>query len=139
MNDDERVELTFAEALPLLEVFQDHVHTFVGGGGMMIGADWHVEDIRKKVENGATLELTGPFARGMKHGIALMDGKRMIALATDEDALKAFEEVSTFGEADPVLDESQKSYNLEGLSWALEQAGFTHRSARKTTVKSPTT
>ena len=47
----------------------DSVHTFYNPGFGLIGADWGKEDITDKLRRSDIIELTGPAARGMNHGI----------------------------------------------------------------------
>lgn len=47
----------------------DSVHTFYNPGFGLVGADWSKEDITDKLRSSDIIELTGPSARGMRHGI----------------------------------------------------------------------
>lgn len=47
----------------------DTVHTFYNPGFGLVGADWSKEDITDKLRRSDIIELTGPAARGMEHGI----------------------------------------------------------------------
>lgn len=81
---DERVRLTVEQAMALLDVKDGRVHTFLNpGAGMLVGADWTVEQVRTCFEdNGA--ELSGEAATNMKHGLASRDQGRWVFFATRE-------------------------------------------------------
>lgn len=68
---DERVILTFEQAEPLL-VPGESVHCFLNPQrGMMIGADWDRDDVLEVMRVAKRIEVTGPVAQEMKHGLAV--------------------------------------------------------------------
>lgn len=82
MNDNERKVLTRTEADAMLKE-GDRVHTFSGGGGLLMGCDVSREQILKLADNGA-VELAGPTATAMKHGIAYRDEGKWYFAETKE-------------------------------------------------------
>ena len=64
-----RRELTKKEAIGLLPEGES-VHTFVTGG-FLVGADWSRDDVIEKINEAEKVELSGPFARGMGHGMVI--------------------------------------------------------------------
>lgn len=85
--------LTCEEAVSLLPD-GEYIHTFVSGG-ILIGADWSREDILDKLQK-STIELSGPSARGLGHGICAYtkDGEKLkgvLFIETDEEKLAKFE------------------------------------------------
>ena len=66
----ERRFLTADEAISLLPD-GDEIHTTIQKGMMFIGADWSREDIIDKIQKSERIEITGPNARAMGHGLAL--------------------------------------------------------------------
>ena len=84
MTDEERVVLTTEEAFERLQVHHGSIHTFITPlpGGMVIGADWSVDDIRELIdEYGA--ELAGPDATAFGHGVVVIrPGRNPIFLET---------------------------------------------------------
>lgn len=77
MSDtDERVRLTFDEAVAMLPDGDD-IHTFRQAAvGTLIGADWPRADILEHIaKHGA--ELSGEHATRMKHGICVLEGGRV--------------------------------------------------------------
>ena len=75
----------------------DSVHTFYNPGLGLIGADWSKEDITEKLRGSDIIELTGPGARGMSHGICAYgkDTKyqsEILFIETDEIRLAALEQ-----------------------------------------------
>lgn len=74
----------------------DTVHTFYNPGFGLIGADWSKEDITDKLRGIDIIELTGPGARGMSHGICAYnkDAKYqsdILFIETDEARLTTLE------------------------------------------------
>lgn len=74
----------------------DSVHTFYNPGFGLIGADWSKADITDKLHNSDIIELTGPGARGMGHGICAYnkDAKYqsdILFIETDEARVSALE------------------------------------------------
>lgn len=51
----------------------DSIHTFYNPGFGLVGADWSRADLLEKLEKSDILELTGPAARGMGHGLCAYD------------------------------------------------------------------
>jgi hypothetical protein len=67
--DDIRL-LTYDEAVALLPD-GDSIHTFLDGGTALIGADWDRSAILTLLrEAGHEIEVTGPAAQSMGHGLA---------------------------------------------------------------------
>jgi len=79
-NDDERVPLTYEQALAMLPA-GERIHTFRAGGNLLLGADWPRESLYAVIrEFGA--ELSGPSATGMGHGIAVIDRVGVLFIET---------------------------------------------------------
>ena len=75
----------------------DTVHTFYNPGFGLVVADWSKEDITDKFRSSDIIELTGPAARGMGHGICVYNKDTkwqsdILFVETDEDRLAALEE-----------------------------------------------
>lgn len=66
-ESDERVFLTYEEAEAMLPD-GDTIHTFAGGGMMLIGADWDRKSVLELFKTGKP-ELAGEMATSMGHGI----------------------------------------------------------------------
>jgi hypothetical protein len=87
----ERVQFSADEAMERLEIIQydqgdglqPHVHTFRVAGGMMLGAHWGAEDLRKAIEKHG-VELAGPEATAMRHGLVMVDETGPVFLETRE-------------------------------------------------------
>jgi|APSaa5957512576_1039674.scaffolds.fasta_scaffold177870_2 hypothetical protein len=77
--------LTLEQALSVLPD-GEYIHTFRGGGTMMLGANWPRKAITEALEGADAIMLTGPVARSMKHGMCI-DDCGMLAIATDADKL----------------------------------------------------
>ena len=74
----------------------DSVHTFYNSEFGLIGADWGKEDITEKLRRSDIIDLTGPGARGMGHGICAYnkDAKYqsdVLFIETDEARVSALE------------------------------------------------
>lgn len=84
----------------------DTIHTFYNPGLGLIGADWSKADIIDKLRNSDTIELTGPGARGMGHGMGAYskDAKYqsdILFIETDETRVCALEqEIEAMQDAD---------------------------------------
>lgn len=75
----------------------DSVHTFYNPGFGLVGADWSKEEIVDKLRNSDRIELTGPMARNMGHGICAYskDAKYqsdILFIETDEARVSRLEE-----------------------------------------------
>ena len=87
--------LTVAQAESILPD-KDFIHTFYDGP-CLVGADWERKDILDKLKKSDKLELTGPAARGMGHGLCAYDNKtkfqsQILFIETDEEKLMTLEE-----------------------------------------------
>ena len=91
----ERRFINADEAISLLPD-GDEIHTTIQKGMMFIGADWSREDIIDKIQKSGRIEITGPHARAMGHGLALF-GKNakyqsdILFVETDKAKLDAFD------------------------------------------------
>ena len=69
-SNDEPQPLSYDEAVALLPD-GDTVHTFLSSSVALIGADWSRADILALLrEAGHEIEVTGPAAQSMGHGLA---------------------------------------------------------------------
>ena len=90
-----KVYITTEQAISVLPD-GDSVHTFYNPGFGLVGADWSKEDITDKLRSSDIIELTGPAARGMGHGICVYNKDTkwqsdILFVETDEDRLVALE------------------------------------------------
>lgn len=77
----DRVFITFDEAVELL-LDGEYVHTFRNSApGVMIGADWERKKLLELMKK-SKIEIAGPAAAAMKHGIALFDDQGPLFIAT---------------------------------------------------------
>lgn len=83
MSKEERTVVPFEEAEKMLPD-GDRVHTFRQAGPMLIGADWDKEELLEHIKDFEILE-TGPAARGMNHGIAIIDKNGPLFIATKRE------------------------------------------------------
>ena len=75
MADGHRVQLSYEDAVAMLPD-GEQVHTILGGGLALIGADWDREHVLGLLLTG-TPELSGEQATAMGHGlVAFRDGDR---------------------------------------------------------------
>jgi hypothetical protein len=93
MNTENKRYLTYDEAVWLLPD-EDEIHTFVSEP-FLIGADWSRKDILDKLKK-STIELSGPGASAMGHGIAAytVDGKSykgLLFIETNAEKLAEFQ------------------------------------------------
>lgn len=70
-GDDEKVALSFGEAVAMLPE-SDRVHTFRGGGMILVGCDWDRDDILELFRKYEP-KLSGPTATSMGYGIVIID------------------------------------------------------------------
>lgn len=76
---EQRVYLTPEQAIAMLPD-GEYVHTFRGGGGMMVGCDMQRERIEAAIRETKERELSGPMATAMGHGLVILnDGRLFIA------------------------------------------------------------
>lgn len=90
-----KIYLTAEQAISILPD-SDSVHTFYNPGFGLIGADWSKADITDKLQNSDIIELTGPGARGMGHGICAYNKtakyqNEILFVETDETKLSELE------------------------------------------------
>lgn len=99
---------TYITAEQAISVLPDgeSIHTFYNPRFGLVGADWDKADITDKLHSSDVIELTGPAARGMGHGMCVYskDTKYqsdILFIETDEVRLSALEkELETLHEAD---------------------------------------
>ena len=92
----EKRMLTAEEAISILPD-SDEIHTQIQKGMMFIGADWSREDIIDKIHKSEIREITGPFARGMGHGLVLYNKNAkyqsdLLFVETDKERLDALDQ-----------------------------------------------
>jgi hypothetical protein len=81
-KQNNRHKLSLSEAEAMLPEGDD-IHTFRGGGAMLIGADWRRKQILCAIEKHGA-ELSGPTATAMRHGLVLFDDRGALFIATRE-------------------------------------------------------
>lgn len=82
VTDKDRVPLTFDEAVAMLPD-GDSIHTFMGGGMVLIGADWDRKDILELLQIGKP-ELSGENACNLGHGMVAWLRGRPLFIETKE-------------------------------------------------------
>lgn len=94
MNKDmDKGKLTPTEAKELLSTHLEgkkkRIHTFDGFGGIIMGCDIDLSEIKKKFKRAEYIGLAGANMTGMGHGVAIQEkGKGFLFLSTDENKLK---------------------------------------------------
>jgi len=84
---NERVIVSIAQAMEMLDIKTHEdgrttVHTFVTPGmGVLLGADWDLEDVAESMRKNP-VELAGPQAVALGHGLVLEEPERPVFLAT---------------------------------------------------------
>lgn len=91
-----KIYITTEQAISVLPD-GDTVHTFYNPGFGLVGADWSKEDITDKLRKSDIIELTGPAARGMGHGICAYNKDTkcqsdILFVETDEERLAVLEQ-----------------------------------------------
>lgn len=92
----ERRYLSVEEAVSIIPDGEE-IHTQIQKGMMFIGADWSREDIIDKIKRSEVREISGPFARGMNHGLVLYNRNAkyqsdLLFVETDKAKLDAFDQ-----------------------------------------------
>jgi len=72
MSKDERVFVSYEQALKMLKPKGD-IHTFRSGPGILIGAHWSRKDLKAALKAAKEIEVTGPQAQALNHGLAIFD------------------------------------------------------------------
>jgi len=90
-----KIYITTEQAISVLPD-GDTVHTFYNPGFGLVGADWSKEDITDKLRRSDIIELTGPVARGMGHGMCVYNKDTkwqsdILFVETDEERVAALE------------------------------------------------
>jgi hypothetical protein len=90
----DKAQLTPKEAETLIAVHLEgktkRVHTFSGGGGILMGCDIDLSDLKKRFKTAEYIGLAGINMTGMGHGIAIQEkGKGYLFLETDKKKLDA--------------------------------------------------
>lgn len=90
-----KIYLTAEQAISILPD-SDSVHTFCNPGFGLIGADWSKAEITDTLQNSDIIELTGPGARDMGHGICAYNKSakyqdEILFFETDETKLSELE------------------------------------------------
>lgn len=75
MSDEERIILTVDEAIAMLPE-EESIHTFLQGGGILLGADWSAEEVRESLRQSIRIELSGHTATSMGHGLVFWRGPK---------------------------------------------------------------
>jgi len=70
--DDDKELITLEEAIKRLPA-GDTVHTFRQGGLCLIGADHERDRLIEAMRTAPEIEVTGPAAQAMNHGLAIRD------------------------------------------------------------------
>jgi hypothetical protein len=78
----ERVTLTVEEAIAMLAE-GEIVHTFRGGNGIILGADWNRADVLRAICETDRRELSGELATAMKHGLCINSGGPLFIATRD--------------------------------------------------------
>lgn len=78
---DGREIVPLDEALAMLPG-GDEIHTFRGGGGIMIGADWPRDNLIEAMKSAKEIEFSGPMAASMGHKLCFKDEHGFVFVQT---------------------------------------------------------
>jgi hypothetical protein len=81
MNDDQPEFVSYDDAVTMLPD-GDTIHTFRGGGMILIGADWSRADLLDALRAAPAIRPAGEMARSMKHGLAAVVGDSWLFIET---------------------------------------------------------
>lgn len=82
MSDDKRITISFDEAVKRLPEGQ-HIHTFRESlGGVLLGADHNREPLIASMRKAKVIDVTGPAAQAMGHGLAIQDDYGVLFIET---------------------------------------------------------
>lgn len=91
MSSEDRVHLTVEQALSVLTGNGD-VHTFRNVPGVLIGADWRREAIKRAIHDAKAREVGGAQCRAMGHGLVLTEQSGdVLFVECDDTRLGAFD------------------------------------------------
>lgn len=79
--DDAKAVIDLDTAISMLPD-GDMVHTFRGGGMVLIGADHGRSRLIEAMRRAPEIELTGPNARRLGHGLCIWDDNGCLFIAT---------------------------------------------------------
>lgn len=82
---DEKEVITFDEAVKRLPD-AEQVHTFRQAGFAIIGADWDKTSLLDAMRKAPEIQVTGPQAQSMKHGLCIVDDSGPLFIETHEQA-----------------------------------------------------
>ena len=81
LDPDAKVLIPFDEAEKRLPDGPE-IHTFRQAGPMLLGADYERGELLKAMREAEAIELTGPAATAMHHGLAIQDKHGLLFIAT---------------------------------------------------------
>ena len=85
MSDDEKVLLTPEQAIEMLGEDEGQVHAFMNpDAGILLGADWNIEQAKEYICLASSRELAGPAAQKSKHGLAVFGNRGLVFFKTKE-------------------------------------------------------
>ena len=87
--DDDKELIALEEAIKRLPM-GDTVHTFRQGGPCLIGADHERDRLIEAMRAAPEIEVTGPQAQAMGHGLAICDEHGWLFIATLTGAARLF-------------------------------------------------
>lgn len=82
---DDKEFISFDEAVKRLPE-GGHVHTFRQAGPVLLGCDYDRESLLAAMKVAPNIEVPGPAAQAMKHGLAIRDDRGWLFIATLEAA-----------------------------------------------------
>lgn len=75
--------IDYEDAVAMLsDALPDRVHTFRQAGRFALGADWPREAILAALKAAAEIEIAGPEATAMGHGLVIHDDRGALFIAT---------------------------------------------------------
>lgn len=84
-SDEPREFISLETALSLLPD-GDAVHTFRMAGSIWLGADMNKADLVEKLRAANVIEVAGPMARSLRHGLCITDHLGHLFIETKDQA-----------------------------------------------------
>lgn len=82
-----KIILTYKEAIKRLKK-RGRIHTFRNTANMLIGADWDRIDLLYALKKAKEIHQSGEQAKGMGHGLAIMNNESWLFIETKKCGVK---------------------------------------------------
>lgn len=91
MSEEKIIKLTKKQALECMIIKDNKVHNFIQAGFGLVGADYTIKEVKKKLDEADSIEIGGEGCKALSHRIVVLKNEKAYFFEADNQKLDKYE------------------------------------------------